>query len=248
LSSVANAPAEAEERSVEAERAARALLRVDGGGHEVWLHVYDLGPVTGHLNEFVLRGANLGAFHCGVEVLSDEWSFQGFHDAWDDPTLCGVVRNDPKMHPVFPFRESVPLGRSPLNEEAIDLILEGFMEAWPANSYHIVSRNCVSFAEELAAALAVPEAFPAWVRGAVDASKTPAIYAVADYGWEWFKWICRQQTQWESQADADAGADGPGPPALRSRAGQGGAGAEPAGSAGGASAQVVEDPSGAAGL
>ncbi|CAK0790049.1 unnamed protein product, partial [Prorocentrum cordatum] len=84
---------------------------------EVWVHVYDMGPVTGRLNQFVLRGANLGAFHVGVEVLGEEWSFQGFHDAWDDDTLCGVLRNPPRNHPDYLYRESVCLGMTPLDED-----------------------------------------------------------------------------------------------------------------------------------
>jgi len=173
-------------------------------GHEVWLHVYDLGPVTGRLNEFVLRGANLGAFHCGIEVLGDEWSFQGFHDAWDDPTLSGVVRNEPREHPAYIFRESILLGCSPLTEVAIDYVLDTMMEEWPANTYHLVMRNCVTFAEAFAEALQAPEPFPAWVRGAVDACKAPALEAITDYGWSWFKWWSRRQAEQEALAQAQA--------------------------------------------
>jgi len=172
--------------------------------HEVWLHVYDLGPVTGRLNEFVLRGANLGAFHCGIEVLGDEWSFQGFHDAWDDPTLSGVVRNEPRLHPAYIYRESLFMGVSPLDKHSIDYVLDSMMEEWPANMYHIVSRNCVTFAEEFAKALQAPEEFPPWVRGAMDACKQPTIKAIADYGWSVFKEWSRRQAEQEALAEAEA--------------------------------------------
>merc|ERR1719416_208386 len=86
-------------------------------GHSIWLHVYDLGHLSGQLNEYVLRGVNLGAFHCGVEVLGEEWSFQGFHDAWDDPTLTGMVRNDPRQHPEFIYRESINMGKTEIRCE-----------------------------------------------------------------------------------------------------------------------------------
>jgi len=163
--------------------------------HLVWLHVYDLGPVTGRLNEFVLRGANLGAFHCGIEVLENEWSFQGFHDAWDDPTLTGIVRNEPRQHPMYIYRESVNMGYSPLDEAEIDNIIDIMMDSWPANMYHLVTRNCVTFAEELAAELRLPEPFPEWVRGAADAGKSPALFAIADMGWSVFKWWSSRQAQ-----------------------------------------------------
>lgn len=169
------------------------------------MHVYDMGPVTGRLNQFVLRGANLGAFHVGIEVLGEEWSFQGFHDAWDDDTLSGVLRNSPRNHPDYLYRESVCMGMTPLDEDGVDAILDQMMEEWPANAYHIVSRNCVTFAEELTKALQAPEVFPAWVRGAIDAAKAPGIFAIADYGWEWFKWWCKRQAE-QDAAEQDAAA------------------------------------------
>jgi len=157
-------------------------------GSEVWLHIYDLGPVTLRLNEMVLRQANLGAFHCGIEVLGDEWSFQGFHDAWNDPTICGVLWNEPKRHPDYIYHESVMLGHTPLSEDAIEPIIHTLREEWPANKYHLISRNCVTFAEEFAQLLHVPEPFPSWVRGAADACKEPGLEAITDCGWSCFKW------------------------------------------------------------
>lgn len=181
-----------------------SLASDDAGEHEVILHVYDLGPLTGRLNELVLRGMNLGAFHCGIEVLGDEWSFQGFIDAWDNPTLTGVLRNEPRDHPAYIYKESLSLGKSPLGQKTIDSILDRLMEEWPANTYHLVARNCVTFAEEFANALDVAEPFPTWVRGAIDAGKTPAVFAVADYGWSWFTWLCRKQCELEAAQSQDA--------------------------------------------
>eukprot|EP00747_Dinoflagellata_sp_TGD_P167223 gnl/TRDRNA2_/TRDRNA2_191244_c0_seq1.p1 gnl/TRDRNA2_/TRDRNA2_191244_c0~~gnl/TRDRNA2_/TRDRNA2_191244_c0_seq1.p1 ORF type:complete len:348 (-),score=66.97 gnl/TRDRNA2_/TRDRNA2_191244_c0_seq1:87-1130(-) len=166
---------------------------------QVWVHVYDLGPITGRLNDFVLTGANLGAFHCGIEVLGDEWSFQGFHDAWDDPTLSGVVRNEPRQHSAYIYRESVCLGECPFCEDEIDNLIDDAMDAWTASSYHIVNRNCVTFAEELVNSLKTPEPFPVWIRGAVDAGKSDSLLPVVDFGWQWFKWWSRRQALQESE-------------------------------------------------
>jgi len=174
---------------------------------EVWLHIYDLGPITGRLNEMVLRQANLGAFHCGIEVLGDEWSFQGFYDAWDDPTISGVVRNEPRLHPAYPYRESVMLGHTPLSEEAVYSIIDKLVEEWPANEYHLVSRNCISFAEFLAQVLGVSEPFPPWVRGAVDACKAPPLEAITNCGWSWFKWWSQRQAEQEALAEMQAAAN-----------------------------------------
>lgn len=180
--------------------APRLLSRPTPDRREVWLHVYDLGPVTSRLNELVLRGANLGAFHAGVEVLSAEWSFMGFYDAWDDYELSGVVQNAPRLHPSYIFRESIFMGVSAHSERDIEAIILEMCERWRANSYHWVSRNCIDFAEEFSGAVGASHPFPAWLRGAIDLGKTPAVFAVADLGWTWFKWLSARQAAQELNA------------------------------------------------
>mmetsp|Transcript_27960 Transcript_27960/g.64528 ORF Transcript_27960/g.64528 Transcript_27960/m.64528 type:complete len:300 (+) Transcript_27960:56-955(+) len=171
-------------------------LDQEARGHEVWLHVYDLEPVTARLNES-LKNYNLGAFHCGVEVLADEWFF-----AWGDSDQSGVVWNFPKGHQVHIYRESVFMGESPLNADAINEVLLDVMSAWPGNSYHPITRNCVTFAEELVLALKVPEAFPPWVRGAVDVGKNPALLPIANLGWRWVEWYCKRKQDEENAEHA----------------------------------------------
>mmetsp|Transcript_11959 Transcript_11959/g.24781 ORF Transcript_11959/g.24781 Transcript_11959/m.24781 type:complete len:194 (+) Transcript_11959:146-727(+) len=152
-------------------------------GHEVWLHIYDIDPVTARLNEAVLRALNLGAFHCGLEVLGREWFF-----ACGDSEGSGVLRNEPRRHPAHLYKESLCMGETPLSKAEIQGILVAAADAWPASSYHVIKRNCITFAEQLARALHVSEPFPAWVRGAVDAGSSPLLFPVADCGWRWVKW------------------------------------------------------------
>lgn len=192
------------------------VAEVDKGtGLDIWLHVYDLGPVTSSLNNIVLKRTSLGAFHCGVEVFGHELSFQGFNDSWDDPTRSGVVRTAPRMHPAYSYRESVCLGRAALTVEEARVVLDGLAGAWPASSYHLVSRNCATFAEELCRALSVPEPFPVWVRGASDAARSPAVHGVADFGWEVFKWFCRRpgtETAGRAESEGLHGCEADSPP------------------------------------
>ena len=164
-------------------------------GNEVWLHVYDLTPILKRLNKMALRPARLGAFHCGIEALGSEWSFRAFDFAWDDPTMSGVIRNEPRIHPAYLYRESLMLGHTPLSEDAIDFILDTLMEEWPANSYHLVARNCVTFAEEFAQVLQAPEPFPSWVHGAMDACKTPPLKAISNCAWSWLKWWSKRKAE-----------------------------------------------------
>merc|ERR1711997_292710 len=93
------------------------------------------------------------------------------------------------------------LGHTPLSEDAIDFLLDTMMEEWPANSYHLVARNCVTFAEEFAQVLQVPEPFPSWVRGAVDACKVPPLEAITNWGWSCFIWWSLQQAEQEALAE-----------------------------------------------
>jgi len=134
----------------------------------VWLHVYDLNKTTKFLlNHWIFsRLAGLGAFHCGIEVLGAEWSFQA--DPWcqdQGPDKTGLMCLSPKRHPVHIYRESVLLGQSTMSVYDIWKVLLRLERQWPANSYHTLRRNCTDFAEELVQALSVPEPFPRWVRG-----------------------------------------------------------------------------------
>lgn len=160
----------------------------------MWLHIYDIDPVTARLNEAVLRSLNLGAFHCGVEVLGDEWFF-----AWGESDLTGITWNEPRLHQVHIYRESMFMGESPLCEAEIRDVLACAMDNWPASSYHPIQRNCITFAEELVGLLRVAEPFPLWVRGAVDAGKSPLLFPLADWSWQWMKWWCRTPPEAEPQ-------------------------------------------------
>jgi len=161
----------------------------------VWLHVYDKGPLTGHVNGLILRRANLGLFHYGVDIFGVEWSFQAFHGAWDDPTISGVVWNEPRRHPSFLYRESVALGHTPLCREAVSKVLDRLRREWSATSYHLVSNNCLKFAEEFASALEVTGLLPAWVHGATEACRVPCVGAFANCFWRCCKWWSQRRTR-----------------------------------------------------
>merc|ERR1712070_711403 len=92
----------------------QAACSMQSAGFDVWLHIYDLG----HLSKWILNGwgskeNGLGAFHCGVEVLGVEWSFQAMIDCETDE-MTGVMCHTPKSHPRHVYRESIWLGGSPL--------------------------------------------------------------------------------------------------------------------------------------
>merc|ERR1719158_630491 len=134
-------------------------------GFDVWLHVYDLGPVSKwFLNSWNSRETGFGAFHCGVEVLGVEWSFQAMIDCETDE-MTGVMCHTPKSHPRHVYRESIWLGGSPLCANEICNVLARLERDWPARSYHFLTHNCTDFAETLATCLHVPHPFPSWAHG-----------------------------------------------------------------------------------
>jgi len=157
---------------------------------EVFLHVYHMDPCTGYLNNAFLKSNDLGMYHCGIEVNGEEWSFGFFMDSWNDPSVSGLQRCAPKHMIGYEYKETVNLGPTPLSDEEVEQVLDSVRDAWPACSYHIVHRNCVTFAQHIASSLQVPELFPAWTKGAVDFSTRNArMDAVVDVAWSWSKWM-----------------------------------------------------------
>mmetsp|Transcript_52638 Transcript_52638/g.150709 ORF Transcript_52638/g.150709 Transcript_52638/m.150709 type:complete len:226 (-) Transcript_52638:40-717(-) len=156
---------------------------------KVWLNVYDINATTRRLSG-ALMAVNLGAFHVGVEVLGDEWFF-----AWGDTDFSGVLWNEPKSHQVHIFRESLCMGESTLTEDEVRRVMNEFMDSWLCNSYHPITRNCVTFAEELVGALRVPESFPRWIRGAMDVGKCCCLLPIANCAWRWLKWWNLRQVE-----------------------------------------------------
>jgi hypothetical protein len=162
----------------------------------VFLNVYDLGQRIKSMND-LLRDSNLGAFHVGVEVLGDEWCYQGFKDAWNNPSISGIVRTHPKEHRSFLYRESVHMGPTPLSVVEVDEAINDLIQLWPACHYHPVTHNCANFALAFVERLRCPEPFPTWVRGlAAAAESTATVLGFADAAWD-----C---TKPRTQADPEA--------------------------------------------
>lgn len=130
------------------------------------VHVYDLGPLTKWtLNCWATDESHIGAFHCGVEVMGLEFSFQAVPGSKEGADVSGLTWHEPKSHPRHIYRESISLGLSPLGAFEISELLEGLERRWLARSYNCFSCNCTDFAAILVAGLKVPEPFPAWIHG-----------------------------------------------------------------------------------
>jgi len=151
----------------------------DKDGYPVWLHVYDLGPVS----KWVLNSwSSEGAFHCGIDVLGVEFSFQAISALTeDDRTTSGLTWHHPKSHPRHVYRESISMGSSPMRVADIGKLLEQLEKVWLARDYHCLRKNCTDFAQTLCQALKVPESFPEWVHGVAKGFLKPAGSADLSY-------------------------------------------------------------------
>lgn len=174
---------------------------------DVWLHFYHCDVYTGFLNTLCLNTVDLPICHVGVEVFGEEWAFQYFEDAWDEPAISGVVRCYPKSMADFEYQYSQNLGPTPLSVDEVDQILMNNHYDWPACSYHLTRRNCVTFANQLVKQLQPRDSIPEkylWI----DASTRshPNTDAVVDYGWNWAKWfMLRKHSQVNASPGAGAG-------------------------------------------
>eukprot|EP00930_Biecheleria_cincta_P002585 TRINITY_DN103593_c0_g1_i1.p1 TRINITY_DN103593_c0_g1~~TRINITY_DN103593_c0_g1_i1.p1 ORF type:complete len:286 (-),score=35.59 TRINITY_DN103593_c0_g1_i1:155-1012(-) len=163
--------------------------QIPGSPKDVWVHIYHCDPYTGFLNRMALKNAEIGIYHAGVEVYGEEWSFQYFQDTWNDSSISGLVRCHPKHMSGYEYQESVNLGPTSLAIEEVDSLLLDMSEDWPANSYHLTRRNCLTFANQLSTRLKPQKEFPPWILGILEASnKRAPVDAVVDYCWSWAKW------------------------------------------------------------
>jgi len=129
----------------------------------VILHVYDLGQnVEVQALNSVLGAFGTGAFHCGVEVYGDEFSFNWKNEG------SGVFKCPPRACPGHTYRTSVDMGFTTLSPMQVEWILRVLREEWPGRSYHILNRNCCSFSDAFCKALGVGP-IPLWTRNLASA-------------------------------------------------------------------------------
>eukprot|EP00927_Polykrikos_kofoidii_P083424 TRINITY_DN8533_c0_g1_i1.p1 TRINITY_DN8533_c0_g1~~TRINITY_DN8533_c0_g1_i1.p1 ORF type:complete len:281 (+),score=51.75 TRINITY_DN8533_c0_g1_i1:37-843(+) len=172
------------------------------GPSHVIVHIYHCDPYTGWLNTYLLKGAELGIYHAGVEVYGEEWSFQYFEDTWNDPSVSGVRNCRPTRMHGYDYQESVNLGKTSLSGLSVRMLLINLREKWPACSYHITHNNCLTFAETLVAELSPPGKFPARLKGILELShKTAPADAMVDYSWSWMKWWMVRNNQREAEQE-----------------------------------------------
>ncbi|XP_074277327.1 deSI-like protein At4g17486 [Silene latifolia] len=122
------------------------------GSIPVYLNVYDVTPVHGYA-----YWIGLGAHHSGVEVHGVEYAF-GAHE---NPTT-GIFRVEPRKCKGFTFRRTILIGWTELGEEEVRKVVEELAKEYKGNSYHLVTKNCNHFCNDVCIQL-TGNPIPSWV-------------------------------------------------------------------------------------
>ncbi|KAL3817993.1 hypothetical protein ACJIZ3_003898 [Penstemon smallii] len=118
----------------------------------LYLNVYDLTPMNNYLYLF-----GFGIFHSGIEVHGMEYGF-GAHEY---PT-SGVFEVEPRSCPGFIFRRSILLGSTDMSRTEFRSFMEHLSNQYHGDTYHLISKNCNHFTDEVCLQL-TGKPIPGWV-------------------------------------------------------------------------------------
>eukprot|EP00927_Polykrikos_kofoidii_P017827 TRINITY_DN18168_c0_g1_i1.p1 TRINITY_DN18168_c0_g1~~TRINITY_DN18168_c0_g1_i1.p1 ORF type:complete len:509 (+),score=70.76 TRINITY_DN18168_c0_g1_i1:88-1614(+) len=123
----------------------------------VTLNIYDatLCRLVEVFNDVALALGG-GAYHVGVEVHLQEWSF----GQSDYGTGISSVR--PRRHHSHRFRNSERIGFTRLTSRETSAVVAELADSWPGNKYHLFQKNCIHFAQAFCKRLGCSPV-PSWV-------------------------------------------------------------------------------------
>lgn len=129
----------------------------------VYLHLYNLGTTcAGQAINQILRPLGTGAFHCGVEVFRNEYSYCYLTIDGQPYEGSGIFSSRPRECEGHSYSESLCLGSTLASRASVAALLEDLEEDWPTMEYDLFSRNCCHFANALSVRLGVGT-LPDWV-------------------------------------------------------------------------------------
>mmetsp|Transcript_75924 Transcript_75924/g.180477 ORF Transcript_75924/g.180477 Transcript_75924/m.180477 type:complete len:548 (-) Transcript_75924:103-1746(-) len=115
----------------------------------VILHVYDLMDelqAANALLAFKVHGVTVGgAFHVGVEVYGNEWTYG----------TLGVCCEAPRTAAEHIYRCSICLGDTKLTQREVATVLHQMCQRWRGKDYELLDKNCCRFSSEFCERLGV---------------------------------------------------------------------------------------------
>jgi len=136
----------------------RCLLvaMADKTAERVLVRVYDLGTtVLTHPHNRISK--SYGAFHSGVELYGQEWSF-----GMSDHPSTGVHWCKPGKNGDHTFRETLAMGHTKVTFDEFRALIIELRKEWTGPTYSLLTKNCHHFSDELCRRLGVAR-LPSWV-------------------------------------------------------------------------------------
>ncbi|OIW18566.1 hypothetical protein TanjilG_13318 [Lupinus angustifolius] len=118
----------------------------------VVLNVYDLNPINNYMYCF-----GVGIYHSGIQVHGREYGF-GAHEF----PASGVFEVEPRTCPGFIYRSSFTLGQTNMSPSEFRTFIEKMACEYHGDTYHLISKNCNHFADDLSLRLTAKQ-IPGWV-------------------------------------------------------------------------------------
>lgn len=116
------------------------------------LNIYDLTC----MNE-LMRWFGLGVYHSAIEAYGAEYAY-GAHDF----PSSGVFEVKPRLCPGFKFRKSLTLGTVRMGAQKFRDFVEEIACEYTGDSYHVLSKNCNHFCNDVSVRL-VRVQIPGWI-------------------------------------------------------------------------------------
>ncbi|KAK8319306.1 hypothetical protein V6Z12_A13G233700 [Gossypium hirsutum] len=116
------------------------------------LNIYDLTAMNNYS-----YWIGFGIFHSGIEVHGKEYGF-GAHDF----SISGVFEVEPKCCPGFSYRCSISLGIINMSSSDFRAFIENLASDYHGNTYHLISKNCNHFSDDIVYKL-TGKHIPRWV-------------------------------------------------------------------------------------
>ena len=77
-------------------------------------------------------------------------------------STTGIFEVEPKQCPGFTFRKSILIGRTDLDPEKVRAFMEKLSEEYSGNTYHLITKNCNHFCNDVCVQL-TRRSIPSWV-------------------------------------------------------------------------------------
>ncbi|KAG5413004.1 hypothetical protein IGI04_000571 [Brassica rapa subsp. trilocularis] len=130
----------------------RRKKKKNPGSVPVYLNVYDLTPMN--VYGYWL---GIGIYHSGLEVHGVEYGY-GAHEH----SSTGIFKVEPKKCPGFTFRKSILVGETEMKAKEIGSFMEELADEYQGSKYHLITRNCNHFCNDVCLKL-TQKSIPSWV-------------------------------------------------------------------------------------